>query len=254
MDYTIAQMSELSGITPRTLRHYEDMGLLVPKRTAASYRIYGPAEVDTLQQILFYRELDFPLNEIGRIIHDPEFDSEKALREHLQALQDKKAQLDRLIKTVSYTIEEQEGVRTMSDKEKFESFKRETLEKNEGLYGEVVRKKYGEDAVAASNKKWMNMTEERHAAMDALGAEILADLKAAVLADAEPTSAAGISIGKKHREWLGFTWGSYSPESHRGLGQMYTADARFTKYYDSEVAGCAAFLRDSISAYTKSIS
>lgn len=251
MSYTIAQMSELSGVTPRALRHYEDLGLLVPQRTAAQYRIYNTADVDTLQQILFYRELGFPLEEIKRIVLDPKFDGIKALRQHLGALENKKLQLDRLITTVLHTIEEREGTRIMSNEEKFESFKRETLEKNEELYGSELRANYGKDAVAASNKKWMGMSEDQHRAMEALSAEILADLKTAVLGESDPTSEEGIAIAKKHRDWLGFTWTSYSPEAHKGLGEMYVSDARFTKFYDSELPGCAAYLRDAIAAYVE---
>lgn len=253
MSYTIAQMSELSGVTPRALRHYEDLGLLVPQRTSAQYRIYNTADVDTLQQILFYRELGFPLEEIKRIVLDPKFDGIKALRQHLGALENKKLQLDHLITTVVHTIEEREGTRVMSNGEKFESFKNAALEKNEELFGSEVRANYGKDAATASNKKWMDMSENQHRAMEALSTEILADLKAAVLSRSEPSSEDGISIAKKHREWLGFTWPSYSPEAHKGLGEMYMSDARFTTFYDSEVAGCAAYLRDAIATYVETI-
>lgn len=253
MGYTIAQMSKLSGVTPRTLRHYEDVGLLAPARAASTYRHYNAADVDRLQQILFYRELGFSLEEIARILLNPDFDEMSALHTHLRALEAKKLHLDGLITTVLHTIEQREGTREMSDKDKFESFKQDALKKNEERYGEEIRSNYGEDTVKASNKKWLNMSQEEHEAMSTLSAEILDDLKKAVLASVDPASETGIAIGRKHRQWLTFTWPTYSTEAHKGLGQMYTADPRFTKFYDSEVEGCAAFLRDAIVAYTETL-
>ena len=121
MEYTIKQLSDLAGVTPRTLRWYDSQGLLKPGRvTEAGYRLYGPAEVDRLQQILFYRALDLPLAEIRTLLERPDFDRQAALQSHLAALEARRAQLDALILTVKQTLK---GADTMSDAEKFECFK-----------------------------------------------------------------------------------------------------------------------------------
>ena len=131
MEYTIKQLSDLAGITPRTLRWYDSQGLLKPGRvTEAGYRLYGPAEVDRLQQILFYRALDLPLAEIRTLLERPDFDRQAALQSHLAALEARRAQLDALILTVKQTLK---GADTMSDAEKFECFKRNVIKENEAL-------------------------------------------------------------------------------------------------------------------------
>ena len=112
MEYTIKQLSDLSGVTPRTLRWYDQLGLLRPGRlTDAGYRIYGPPEVDRLQEILFYRELDFSLEDIRRLLDDPAYDRQTALQSQLAELLARRERLDRLILTITQTIESSKGGR-----------------------------------------------------------------------------------------------------------------------------------------------
>ena len=118
MEYTIKQLADLSGVTPRTLRWYDREGLLRPGRvTEAGYRIYGPKEVDRLQEILFYRELGFSLADIRRLLDDPAYDRQAALQSHLAELKARRARLDGIILTVQKTIAEAKGGCKMSDKE-----------------------------------------------------------------------------------------------------------------------------------------
>ena len=139
----------------------------------------------------------------------------------------------------------------MSDKEKFEAFKRRAVEANEEQYGEEIRRKYGREAVEGANAKLLSMTEEEHGQWKALEAEILSALAAAVRGREDPAGAEGQRIAELHRRWLSYTWTAYTPQAHRGLAELYTADERFTAYYDKEVSGCAAFLRDAVRAYTE---
>lgn len=98
MEYTVQKLGQIAGISTRTLRYYDEIGLLKPARINSSgYRIYGQAEVDRLQQILFYRELSLSLENIKEILNAPSFDGAAALREHREKLLDKKQQLDQLI-------------------------------------------------------------------------------------------------------------------------------------------------------------
>ena len=249
MTYTVKALAELAGVTPRTLRWYDREGLLSPSsRTEAGYRLYGPAEVDRLQQILFYRELGLELSAIRDILDDPSFDRQAALQSHLAELEGRRVRLDGLILTVKKTLK---GADTMSDQEKFEGFKEKLIQENEAKYGAETRQKYGDQAIDASNTKLAGMTEGEYQAMTALEQEIRDRLEQAVRAGADPNREAGREIAEAHRAWLAYTWaaGQYSPEAHRGLAAMYTADPRFTEYYDKDVPGCAAFLQAAIEAH-----
>ncbi len=247
MEYTVQRLSKLAGVSPRTLRFYDQIGLLSPARTSASgYRIYGPAQVDALQQILLYREMGMGLQDIAKAMRTEEFDRLSALNAHLKALEARQAELRRLIDTVQKTIDKEMGKCTMTDAEKFEGFKEKLIQENEEKYGKEVREKYGEDAVNASNAKMMGLTKEQYDRMQKLSEDLHQKLEAAVGAGLSPDSETGRDIALLHKAWLGFTWAQYSPEAHRGLGDMYVADERFTAYYDQNVKGCAAFLRDAI--------
>lgn len=251
MEYTIKALADLAGVTPRTLRWYDRQGLLKPLRTTeAGYRLYGPGEVDRLQDILFYRELGLELAAIRKILDDPAFDRQAALQSHLGELEARRDRLEGLILTVRKTIDETRGGTKMSDKEKFEAFKRGAVEANETRYGREIREKYGDESVDRANANILALTEEEYSQWKALGEEINAALARAVRDGADPAGAEGQRIAALHRRWLSYSWEAYTPKAHRGLGQLYTADPRFTAYYDGEVPGCAAFLRDAIAAYT----
>lgn len=252
MEYTVKALAELSGVTPRTLRWYDRVGLLKPARfSEAGYRFYGPAEVNRLQQILFYRELGFSLENIADILNDPAFDAQAALQGHLRALREKREQLDALILTVEQTILNEKGELNMTDKEKFEAFKSKQVEENEKIYGKEAREAYGDEEVEASNRNMMAMTQEEYERWQALDRQIKEGLEAAVKAGEDPAGSEGQRLAELHREWLAFTMKPYDPKRHRGIAELYVLDERFTAYYDSKVPGCAQFLRDSIIIYTE---
>lgn len=252
MEYTVKLLADLAGITPRTLRWYDKMGLLKPARvTEAGYRIYGPREVDRLQDILFYRELGLELSAIRRILDAPSFNRQSALQSHLAELESRKNHLEDLILTVRKTIDDIQGGTKMSDREKFEAFKRRVVAANEEQYGGEIRKKYGDEAVDRANANILALTEAEYQQWKDLGEEIVTALTRAVESGENPAGAEGQRIAALHRRWLSYSWEAYTPQAHAGLGQLYTADERFTAYYDKAVPGCAAFLRDAISAYTK---
>lgn len=247
MEYTIKQLADLAGVSTRTLRWYDGMGLVKPLRvTEAGYRIYGPEQVDALQQVLFYRELGMELSAIRDLMNAPDFNREGALQSHLSALVERRARLDGLILTVEKTIAHQRGDGEMSDREKFEAFKKGAITENNEWYGAEVRQKYGNEAAEGSNRKFAALTQSEYAAMSAKEAEIQARLEAAVGRGDDPAGPEGRAIALLHRDWLGYTWSSYSEEAHKALAQMYVDDGRFTAYYDKNTAGCAMFLRDAV--------
>lgn len=250
MEYTVRQLASLAGISTRTLRYYDEIGLLKPARVNSSgYRVYGQVEVDRLQQVLFYRELGVSLNNIRRIVTADTFDRAKALKEHRENLFEKRRHLDRLIANVDKTIASIEGRINMTDKEKFEAFKQKMIEENERKYGEEVRRKYGRHTAGWSNDKVKNMTKEEFDESTRLAEELMTTLSEA-FEQGDPASALAQKAADLHRQWLSYFWGEYKKEAHAGLARMYVDDERFRVQYDRDQPGKAAFFRDAILIYT----
>lgn len=247
MEYSIKELSQLAGVSTRTLRYYDETGILKPSRvTDAGYRYYGREEVELLQQILFYKERGFELKIIKKIIYDKDFDMLKAMEEHLLSLEDQKASTEALIQTVKKTIRHMKGECEMSDKEKFQSLKEKMLKENEQKYGKEACDKYGVESVNASNKKMMNLTEDTWNRWEELEEEILEKLESTVKTRVNFDSKEAEEIVKLHKEWLSISLPDYSAEIHRGIAAMYVADERFTSYYDRQETGCAQFLCDAV--------
>ena len=137
----------------------------------------------------------------------------------------------------------------MADQEKFEGFKQKMIDDNEEKYGKEIREKYGEEAVDSSNQKLMGMTTKQYEAFEKLGASIEKTLKDA-LKTGDPKGELGQKAADLHKQWLSFTWGSYTKEAHASLARMYVDDERFKAYYDKIALGAAEFLRDAILIYT----
>lgn len=250
MEYSIQKLSQMAGISSRTLRYYDEIGILKPARINSSgYRVYGKAELDRLQQILFYRELGLHLEGIREIVTAPGFNAYQALLDHHERLLDQKKRLDLLISNVEKTIAASEGRIAMKDSEKFEGFKQKMIDDNEKKYGEEARAKYGDEEVDLANQKLKGMSQEQYAEFETLSSSLNDTLKAA-MASGDPGGELGQKAADLHRQWLSYSWGSYSKEAHAGLAQMYVCDERFSEYYDKIQAGAAIFLRDAILIYT----
>ena len=247
MEYSIQELSRLSGVTTRTLRWYDQIGLLKPSRVAESgYRYYGKAEVDRLQDILYYRALGVELARIKECLDDPSFDRLAALKRHLAALEAERERLEKLIRSVKDTIAAEERNEIMSDEQKFEAFKQRTVAHNEEVYGAEIRSKYGDETVDAANAAVMNLTQEQYQEWTDLGQAIQTRLEAAVQAGLSPESEAGKELCALHRRWLTITGSRYDPAKHRGISELYVMDERFTAYYDQHLPGCARFLREAV--------
>lgn len=250
MEYTVQGLAKLAGVSARTLRYYDQIGLLRPARTGENgYRYYGGAQVDQLQQILFYRELGMGLEEIRRILQQPGYDKLAALRGYRVQLEERQTQLSLLMRNVEKTIQMQEGALVMNDQEKFEGFKRDKIEENEQVYGKEIRSRYGDKAVEQSNAKLMGLSSEDYLKMQQQEELLRNLLEEAVRRGDQPDGAAGAKIASLHRDWLCYSWPQYSKEAHAGLVEMYVADERFTAYYDRALQGCAAFLREAVLAW-----
>ncbi|MBC1333387.1 MerR family transcriptional regulator [Listeria booriae] len=250
MEYTVQKLAMLAGVSTRTLRYYDEIGILKPARINSSgYRIYGQNEVDRLQQILFYREMNVGLDKIKAILEQPDFDETEALKTHRAQLLDKRKQLDELIRNVEKSIAHSERRITMRDQEKFEGFKQKMIDENEEKYGTEIREKYGDDKINKSNAKLKGMSEAEMERVNRLAETILVEL-AEAFETGDPAGEKAQEVAAMHKEWLSTYWDTYSKEAHAGLAQMYVDDERFTAYYDKDQPGLAAFLRDAIVIFT----
>lgn len=250
MEYSIRQLSELAGISARTLRYYDKINLLKPAIVRESgYRYYSQREVELLQQILFYKERGLKLEQIAEILYGGTFDTMSALAEHLEELEKQQERIQHMITAVQKTIASLKGEVTMSNEEKFEVFKKEMINKNEEKYGEELSAKYEKEELEASNQKMLNMTEEKYTNFKNLEEQIHKALESAVTEGASPEGETGKEILRLHRQWLEMTWHKYSVQAHIGVTEMYTADERFQEYYDCNVSGCAEFLKAAVAAW-----
>ena len=200
--YSIGELAKLSGASVRSLRFYEEAGLLNPERDPANgYRRYSEADVDRLQEILLLRRLDVPVRDIAPLLSTSKAGRRTVLQHHLTALKRERDRLNTLITTVEYTLAEERGETTMQDSEKFEGLKRDLVEENERRYGAEARERYGAAAVDESTRKMLNMSEHDYEAWRGLEEEIRAAIEAAVRGGADPgarrvrASASSIAAG-----------------------------------------------------------
>ena len=252
MEYSIHELSRLSGVTTRTLRWYDKIGLLKPSRVADSgYRYYGAKQVDRLQDILFYRALGVELARIRECLDSPSFNRLAALHHHLAALQAEKTRLETLIRSVEETIDCEERNESMNDEAKFSAFKQQAIDNNEATYGQEVRERYGDAAADETNAALMGLSREEYAAWNELDYTLRQRLEQAVEMGFSPDSAEGREICELHRRWLSVTDKKLTAAKQKGIAELYVLDERFTRYYDKTVPGCARFLRDAAARWAK---
>lgn len=195
--------------------------------------------------------MDLKLEDIKKIVSEQDFDNVEALLEHHKQLIGKRNQMDQLISTVEKTVAYYKGEIKMSNEEKFQDLKREKLKENERNYGKEVREKYGEVIVEASNKRFMDISQENFKKMQDAEEEMFKFLKE-VVKTKDLESKAAEEVYKKHKLWLNFTWSTYTPKAHRGLAKMYLEDERFSSYYNDRAGEKAvSTLKNIISKYAK---
>lgn len=250
MEYSMKEMTEISGVSGRTLRYYDEIGLLLPKKMNASgYRIYSEKEMNHLQQILLYKRMGLKLEAIKILLTSPDYDLTKGLEQHRRDLLLQQAELKQVIETVEKTLEGMKGKREMPNKEKFKGLREQQIRDNEEKYGEEIREKYGEEKILASNKKYLRLSEAEVAEMQETE-QLLLEKLTVILKNPAIDGPLGAEIFALHKKWLHFSWPKYQREAHKGLGLMYIGDSRFTEYYDQKVGnGGAAILNKLIQFY-----
>ncbi len=245
--YSVQQLASLAQISVRTLHYYDHIGLLKPHtRTGAGYRLYSEKELLRLQQILFYKELDVPLKEIGRILDDPEFDPLAALRQHRRTIQKKTERFSQLLVTIDKTIQALQGEQSMkSDEEYYKGFSPEekgTFEQYEKeafeIYDPVFVKQVNEKAKRWSEEKWDSVQAEEEAI-----SESLAKLMGTPVDHQDVQKL----IARHHAHLANFYYAN--AEMYKGLAHLYAEDLRFRKHYDTYRPGLAHYLKDAIHYY-----
>ncbi|KUL42666.1 MerR family transcriptional regulator [Streptomyces regalis] len=246
MSYSVGQVAGFAGVTVRTLHHYDDIGLLVPgERSHAGHRRYSDADLDRLQQVLFYRELGFPLEEVAALLDDPDADPRAHLRRQHELLTARIEKLQKMAAAVEHAMEARKMGINLTPEEKFEVFG----DKDPEQYAEEAEQRWGgTEAYAESQRRAATYTKADWKRLMAEADDWSERYVALMAAGETPTGEAAMDMAEEHRAHIG-TWYYECPyEMHQCLGEMYVSDERFKAFYDAMRPGLAEHLRDAILA------
>lgn len=246
MSLSVGQVARLAGVTVRTLHHYDEIGLLTPtERTHAGYRRYTDDDLIRLQQILLYRELDFPLEEIAVILDDPEADELTQLRRQHQLLIGRSRRLQEVITAVEHAIEARSRGIALTPEERLEIFGSFRPEDHDP---EAERRWGAGDTYRESRRRVAAYTKADWLELKAEAAAIGADFVAAFKAGLPPDSETAMDLAERHRGHISRWFYPCTYEIHRGLGELYVSDPRFTSVFDDMVPGLAGYVSSAIAA------
>lgn len=246
MAYTVGKVAELAGVTVRTLHHYDEIGLLSPsERSAAGYRRYIEDDLERLQQILYYRELEFSLEEIAAILDDPQSDATAHLRRQHELLTGRIKRMQEMVTAIEFAMEAKKVGVNLTPEERFEVFG----EFNPDDYTEEVERRWGgTDAYKESSRRtarytkddWLRNKQEN----EDWGRRFTALMNSGAPAD----SPEAMDLAEEHRQLISRWFYECSYEIHTGLADMYLADDRFTATYEALKPGMTQYLHDAIHA------
>lgn len=240
----IKDVANLAGVSVRTLHYYDEIELLTPDMTTdKGYRVYSERNLADLQQILFYRELDFPLKKIKHLLQDNGFKRLEILKVQREKLKQKRTKLQQLIQTIEKTIADERGERIMTKEEKFQGF-----DFSSNPYEEEARQRFGDEAIEEVNETMQHVSKS--------GQENVAERINTIfraLADVRHLAVTEKEVQELTEKW----WqelneiGTYSLDAFAGLGELYVQDERFTENIDSFGEGLAAFMREAMKVFVK---
>jgi len=234
---TVNEVAKLAGISIRTLHYYDEIGLLKPThKTNSKYRLYSAKDLEKLWQILFFKELDFPLSQIREIINNPKFDKNQALKSHKKLLLEKRKRIDNIITSIDETIMkgfEMNMIKTFSN-ENYEKYKEEAIQK----YGDTAKQSYNRTS-KYSKEQWKLIQEEAKNIYTGLALNM--DKRAS-----DETVQQLISQWKNH---ITKYYYDCTLEIFKDLGQLYVDDERFTKNIDKTKEGLASFMKEAMDYY-----
>lgn len=244
--YSVGQAAELAGVTVRTLHHYDKIGLLRPSdRTKTGYRLYTAEDLERLQQILFYRELGFTLENIEAILREPEADPAAHLRRQHQLLRERIERLQRMVSAIEYTMEVQRMGISLTPEERFEVFGDWSPED----HADEAEERWGHtEAYAESQRRVSHYTKEDWLRIKAEGADLDQRFASALAARLKPDSEEAMKVAEAHRQQISRNFYECSYEMHRGLAEMFVGDPRFRARYEEIAPGLAEFVAGAIRA------
>ncbi|MFJ6854119.1 MerR family transcriptional regulator [Streptomyces sp. NPDC091271] len=243
MEWSIQEIARRAGTTSRTLRHYGDIGLLVPSRTGANgYRYYDQEALVRLQRILLLRELGLSLPAIRDVL-EGQRDTSAALRAHLRLLEQERERIGRQIASVRTTLRRTEEGEELMAEEVFDGF-------DHTVHEQEVTERWGKEAYERSGRWWRGLGEEGRARFQGVHDAIARDYGEARAAGLEAGGDEVQDIARRHCEWLSATM-EVTRAYVTGIGEMYVADPRFGRNYDRHGDGTAVFVRDALTIYAQ---
>jgi DNA-binding transcriptional MerR regulator len=246
MSWTVGGLARLAGVTVRTLHHYDRIGLLRPSgRTTAGYRTYELPDLDRLQQVLVYRELGFPLEEVATLLDAPDADPTAHLRRQHRLLQDRLERTRAMVAAVEKELEaRQMGIR-LTPEERFEVFGEHDPEQ----YEAEVQERWGDsDAHRQSQRRTASYGKDDWLRIKAEGEDVEARFAAALRDGVPADSERAMDLAEEHRQQIHRNFYDCPPGMHAALGRMYVEDERFTAHYEQRAPGLARYVSTAVQA------
>ncbi len=245
-DMTVGTIGRLAGVTVRTLHHYDEIGLVVPSgRTRSGYRLYGPEDVQRLQEVLFFKELGFGLDQIRDIVTKPEYERLAALSRQRAMLEHRADRLRQMIDAIDTTIDAEKQGKSMSKEDMLEVFG----DFDPSDYEDEARERWGNtDAYRQSAERTARYGKQDWQQIQREAEEINQAFLVLMAADDAADSREAMQVAERHREHISKWFYDCGPEIHAGLGQMYVTDQRFTKNIDKAGEGLAQFMSEAMAA------
>ncbi|MGI6153952.1 MAG: MerR family transcriptional regulator [Christensenellaceae bacterium] len=243
-----SDVAKLAGVSVRTLHHYDQIGLLCPRRNAQNgYREYTQEDIAALQQILFFRECGIPLERIAELLGSSDFDRTKAFELQKKALLFEKKRIDTMLETLEASIKELKGEITMNMQEKFNGF-----HFGQNPYEEEARRLFGNSAINASNAHIAALGQSGQQKLEQSFDALFKKL--ALLAEADPKGKEAQQAMAEMYRYFNTNFGvQYTPEAFAGLGRMYVEDERFTQNIDRYAEGLSVFLKEAMGYFAENV-
>ena len=244
--YTVGEVARLTHVSVRTLHHYDAIGLLAPGgRSASGYRLYSAADLRRLQQVLFYRELEFGLDEIAKILADPDAGTDDHLRRQHRLVRERQARNAALLAALEKEMEARRMGISLTPEEQFEIFGSTDLAERQA----EAEQRWGDtDAWRESARRTATYTKEDWVALKAEADADIAGFADAMRAGEPADGAVAMDLAEAHRAHLTRWFYDCGPAMHRGIGDLYISDERYMATYDEVHAGFSQYVRDAIHA------
>lgn len=251
MAYQINELASMAGISLRTLRYYDEIGLLSPaSRSPAGYRLYSDDDLEQLQQILFWRELDFALDKIKQLINEPDLDRQQALQMQAKLLQERAERFLRLAELARNTLDSEKGARKMVNKDLFSAFNYEKMMEEQKQYEAEVEERWGNtEAYRISRQRTAGYSKEDWERINAVQMHNLKELAQLFQAGVPHDDSKVLAVVARNLQFINDNFYPCSLEIFSGLGSMYVSDERFTAFYDRLAPGLAVYYNEAIQHY-----